>query len=124
MNVLFVIIGGGAGALFRYLTTLLCLRFFGTGFQFGTVLVNLAGCFLIGVAMAIAERGTMLTPAMRLLFVTGFLGGFTTFSTFAWESVHALRSASFATAALHVLVSNVAGLGLAFVGFWSVSVKH
>jgi len=124
MNALFVIIGGGIGALLRYVTTLLCARFFGAGFTFGTVIVNLAGCFLIGVAMAIAERGTVLTPTLRLFFVTGFLGGFTTFSTYAWESVHALRSASFATAALHIFVSNVAGLGLAFAGFWSVSVKQ
>jgi len=124
MNALFVIIGGGAGALFRYLTTLLCLRFFGPGFQFGTVLVNLTGCFLIGVAMALAERGTVLTPALRLLFVTGFLGGFTTFSTYAWESVQALRTASFATAAIHIFLSNIAGIGLAFAGFWSVSVKQ
>jgi len=120
MNALFVILGGGAGALFRYLTTLLCARFFGAGFQFGTVLINLVGCFLIGVAMAITERNNLLSPALRLFFITGFLGGFTTFSTYAWESVHALRTASFATAALHVFVSNVAGIGLVFAGFWSV----
>jgi CrcB protein len=120
MNALFVIIGGGLGALLRYVTTLLCARFFGAGFPFGTILVNIVGCFLIGVAMALAERGTVLTPALRLFFVTGFLGGFTTFSTYAWESVQALRSASFATAAIHILVSNVAGIGLVFAGFWSV----
>ena len=120
MNALFVILGGGAGALFRYLTTLLCARFFGAGFQFGTVLIKLVGCFLIGVAMAITERNNLLSPALRLFFITGFLGGFTTFSTYAWESVHALRTASFATAALHVFVSNVAGIGLVFAGFWSV----
>jgi CrcB protein len=120
MNALFVIIGGGLGALLRYVTTLLCARFFGAGFPFGTILVNIVGCFLIGVAMALAERGTVLTPALRLFFVTGFLGGFTTFSTYAWESVQALRSASFATAAIHILVSNIAGIGLVFAGFWSV----
>jgi CrcB protein len=124
MNILFVIIGGGVGALLRYVTGLLCVRFFGAGLPIGTILVNLVGCFLIGVSMALAERGTMLTPTVRLFFVTGFLGGFTTFSTYAWESVHALRSASFATAAMHVLVSNIAGIGLAFVGFWSVGVKQ
>jgi fluoride exporter len=124
MNILFVIIGGGIGALLRYVTGLLCVRFFGAGLPVGTILVNLAGCFLIGVSMALAERGTLLTPSLRLLFVTGFLGGFTTFSTYAWESVHALRSAAFATAAMHVLVSNIAGIGLAFVGFWSVGFKQ
>jgi CrcB protein len=119
MNALFVIIGGGVGALLRYVTSLLCIRLFGAGFPLGTILVNLLGCFLIGVAMALAERGTLLTPTLRLFFVTGFLGGFTTFSTYAWESVHALRSASFATAAMHILVSNIAGIGLVFAGFWS-----
>lgn len=119
MNAVFVMLGGAAGALLRYLTTLLCVRLFGTGFPVGTLLVNLAGCFLIGIAMALAERTSLISPTMRLLFVTGFLGGFTTFSSYAWESIHAVRTASFATAAINILLSNIAGLGLVFAGFWS-----
>ena len=119
MNALFVMIGGGAGALLRYGTTLFCVRLFGSGFPVGTLLVNLAGCFLIGVAMALAERNTMMTPTVRLFFVTGFLGGFTTFSSYAWENINAMRVASFGAAAINILVSNITGLGLVAAGFWS-----
>lgn len=118
MNALFVMLGGGAGALLRYGTTAWCLRFFGGSFPVGTLLANLAGCFLIGVAMALAERSTLMTPTLRLFFVTGFLGGFTTFSSFAWESAHAFRAASFGALALNMLLSNVGGLGLVAAGFW------
>ena len=119
MNALFVMLGGGAGALLRYGATLFCVRLFGAGFPVGTLLVNLAGCFLIGVAMGLAERNTFMSPTMRLFFVTGFLGGFTTFSSYAWENIHAMRVASFGAAAFNILVSNIAGLGLVAAGFWT-----
>ena len=114
-----VMVGGGVGAGLRYGTTLLCVRLFGAGFPVGTMVVNLAGCFLIGVAMALAERNTIVTPTVRLFFVTGFLGGLTTFSSYAWESVSVLRTAAYGTVLANVAINNVAGLGLVAAGFWS-----
>ena len=112
--------GGSIGAGLRYGTTLLCARLFGAGFPIGTLAVNLAGCFLIGVAMALAERNTIVTPTVRLFFVTGFLGGLTTFSSYAWESVNALRAAALGTTVVNILINNIAGLGLVAAGFWTV----
>jgi len=119
MNALFIMIGGGAGAVFRYGTTLFCVRIFGPVFPVGTLLVNLIGCFLIGIAMGLADRGTWMTPGVRLFFVTGFLGGFTTFSSYAWETLQAVRVASLGTAVVNMFINNIAGLGLAAAGFWS-----
>jgi fluoride exporter len=122
MNLIWIIIGGSIGALLRYGTTLMCSRIFGTAFPVGTLVVNLAGCLLIGAVMGLAERGSFVTPAFRLFFVTGFLGALTTFSTYAWESMSAFRNESIGTAFLNIMINNIAGLGLVLIGFWVV--KH
>jgi fluoride exporter len=122
MNLIWIIIGGSLGALLRYGTTLLCVRIFGTTFPAGTLAVNLSGCFLIGLIMGLAETGPFVTPAFRLFFVTGFLGALTTFSTYAWESMNAIRNASLGMAFLNMALNNIAGLGLVLIGFWIV--KH
>jgi CrcB protein len=118
MKAVWVMLGGSVGALVRYATALLCARLFGTGYPAGTLTVNLVGCFLIGVAMALAERNAIVTPTVRLFFVTGFLGALTTFSTYAWESTSALRSGAVGMAAANLLANNVAGLALVVAGFW------
>jgi len=115
-------IGGSLGSLLRYGTTLICTRIFGASFPIGTLVVNLCGCFLIGAIMGMAERSSFITPAFRLFFVTGFLGALTTFSTYAWESMSALRNESVGTALLNIMINNIAGLGLVLAGFWLV--KH
>jgi fluoride exporter len=122
MNLIWIIIGGSIGALLRYGTTLMCTRVFGTSFPVGTLVVNLTGCFLIGAVMGLAERGSFVTPAFRLFFVTGFLGALTTFSTYAWESMSAFRSESIGTALFNIIINNIAGFALVLAGIWLV--KH
>ena len=74
--------GGSIGALSRYGVSLLAVSLFGSRFPWGTLIVNLAGCFLIGLSFALAERGsTIMHPSMRLFFVTGYLGALTTFDS-------------------------------------------
>jgi CrcB protein len=114
-KVLLVIIGGGIGAVTRYGATLLAGRTLGTGFPWGTLAVNLAGCFLIGISLGLAERSTLMPPATRLFFVTGFLGGLTTFSSYGLETVVAART-GLGLALGNVLANNVAGLGLVVLG--------
>lgn len=114
-KLLLVFIGGGIGAATRYGTTLLAGRLFGAGFPWGTLIVNLAGCFLIGVVLALAEKTNLVEPSTRLFFVTGFLGGLTTFSSFALETFVAHRSSSFAALA-NIAANNVLGLGLVAFG--------
>jgi len=90
-NFLLVGLGGGIGSMLRYL----CQKWFSENypqpFPWGTFLVNLIGCFLIGVIYAASEKSSALTPQARLFLAAGFCGGFTTFSTFAFENMNLLR---------------------------------
>lgn len=110
-----VFLGGGIGASARYLTTLAAGKLLGADFPWGTMIVNLAGCFLIGVALALAEKTDLMQPQLRLFFVTGFLGGLTTFSSYAMESVVAARG-GLAVPLLNIVLNNVAGLALVVSG--------
>jgi len=115
-KVLLVFIGGGIGSATRYGTTLLAGKWFGTGFPWGTLAVNLTGCFLIGITLGLAEKSNLVQPSTRLFFVTGFLGGLTTFSSYAMESVVAFRSSTF-LALGNIAVNNLIGLALVAIGF-------
>jgi len=112
-----VMMGGGLGSLSRYGITLLSVKLFGARFPWGTLIVNLTGCFLIGLSFAIAERSSLMNPTVRLFFVTGFLGGLTTFSTYGYESFSAFYLGNQWMAIANVLFNNVAGLILVFLGF-------
>jgi CrcB protein len=115
-----VFIGGGIGAMARYGTALLAARLFGTAFPWGTLIVNLAGCFLIGLLLALAERTALIGPGARLFLVTGFLGGLTTFSTYGMESAQAARSGEPALMLYNIMANNVGGLVLVVLGMMTV----
>lgn len=114
-KVLLVLIGGGIGAVTRYGTTLLAGKWLGTGFPWGTLIVNLCGCFLIGIILGLAEKSNLVQPSIRLFFVTGFLGGLTTFSSYALESIVALRSSPY-LALGNIAANNLCGLALVAFG--------
>ena len=115
MKIIFIIIGGALGAVTRYGVTTLSAKVYGTGFPVGTLFVNLAGCFLIGVVFGIGEhRG--INPSFRLFFITGFLGALTTFSTFSIETVNNVNSGLADIALLNLAANNIGGLALAKVG--------
>ena len=117
MKILLVMAGGSIGALSRYGVSLLAAQLFGTKFPWGTLIVNLSGCFLIGLSFALAERGlSIMNPSMRLFFVTGYLGALTTFSTFGLETVNAMRAGTHLAAMANILSNNVIGGALVFLG--------
>jgi fluoride exporter len=117
MKILLVMAGGSLGALSRYAVSLWAAKLFGPRFPWGTLTVNLSGCFLIGLAFALAERGLgIMNPSMRLFFVTGFLGALTTFSTFGLETVNSLREGTHLVAVANFLSNNVMGTALVFLG--------
>ena len=117
MKILLVMAGGSIGALSRYGVSLLAAQLFGTKFPWGTLIVNLSGCFLIGLSFALAERGiSIMNPMMRLFFVTGYLGALTTFSTFGLETVNSMREGTYLVTVANVLSNNLIGGALVFLG--------
>ena len=113
-----VMCGGSLGAASRYLIGTWAARSLGTQFPWGTLTVNLAGCFLIGLLFGLAERVRLMTPDMRLLLITGYLGALTTFSSFALETVNAGRTGMLLQPLANILVNNLGGLTLTCIGIW------
>lgn len=107
---------GGFGRYF--LSTRLSLLA-GQDYPWGTLAVNLSGCFLIGLFEALSSKDSLFGHEGRLLFIVGFCGAFTTFSTFAGETDHLLRHGRFALAAANALTSVLLGLVLFRVGAWT-----
>lgn len=117
MKILLVMAGGSLGALSRYGVSLLAVYLFGTRFPWGTLAVNLAGCFLIGLAFALGDRGlNIMNPSVRLFFMTGYLGALTTFSTYGLETVNAVRGGNYFASTANILANNVIGCALVFLG--------
>lgn len=113
---LLVMLGGSLGAASRYGVGLLTARLWGTSFPWGTLVVNMTGCFLIGVLFALADRFRFLTPDIRVLLITGYLGALTTFSSFTLETVNAGRAGLVMQSLTNILVNNLGGLFLTFLG--------
>ena len=109
-------LGGGIGSMLRYLTSLWVGRCFPHHFPLATFVVNMAGCLLIGVLFGLFERHVPSTTGLRAFFMTGFCGGFTTFSTFALENVNLLQSGHAWLAFAYVAASVVIGLLLVWLG--------
>lgn len=112
-------IGSFIGSVARYLLSLFIQTRSGAAFPFGTLGVNILGCFLIGFVVAVLSRGT-LGAEWRPFLVTGILGGFTTFSAFSLESVYLLQAEQYGQAILYILGSVVLGLLATFAGMWLV----
>ena len=109
--------GGAIGAGMRYLIAGWTQRLTGGTFPSGTLVVNVLGCLLIGVAAALFAGPHLIRDAYRIGLTIGLLGGFTTFSTYAWESVTLAQEGAMARAAMNILVSNFAGLIAAWIGY-------
>jgi CrcB protein len=117
---LIVMAGGAVGSLARYVTGTAIMSRFGGRFPLGTLVVNATGCFLIGVVMTVLTREAAPHPNWRLLLVVGFLGGYTTFSAFAYETFVAAQDGSPWTGLLNVVASVVVGYLAVWLGVISV----
>jgi CrcB protein len=113
--ILAVGLGSFIGGICRYLVTLFIQNKFLTTFPFGTMFVNVLGCFLIGVIYALSDRGS-LSPLWRMFLATGMMGGFTTFSTFSNETVSMLRDAEYVPAFSYIAFSIIIGLAATIGG--------
>ena len=116
-HVLLVFIGGGTGSVLRYLVG----KIFNNstqGFPWGTFSVNIIGSLLIGILMGMALKNSSLSENQTLLLVTGFCGGFTTFSAFAYENQVFLKEGDFTNFFIYTLGSIGLGLLAVFLGFF------
>jgi CrcB protein len=115
-TMLMIALGAAVGANLRYALSLWAVRQWGVAFPYGTLLINVAGSFAIGVVMVLLTTRFTTSDTWRLLLVTGLLGGFTTFSSFSYESYMLLISGSWLGAGLNILASVGLGLVSVFLG--------
>jgi CrcB protein len=108
-NIFMIGIGGFLGAISRYGVALWIGQRWGRSFPFGTFVINVSGSFLIGLIMSLLTERFMVNPQWRLMLVVGFLGAYTTFSTFEYETGALLKDSEYLIAGLNVVMSVFAG---------------
>jgi CrcB protein len=119
-----ILIGGGAGALLRYVVSAAIASRIGARFPwFGTLVVNVTGCFLIGVLMTLLTERWQPHPNWRLLLVVGFLGGYTTFSTFEYETFRAAQDGARWMGLMNIIGSVTLGYIAVWIGV-AIAAKH
>ena len=117
MNYIIIIIGGGIGSLFRYFTTQIVNTAFNNKFLFGTIVVNCIGALLIGFLINIFDTYS-LNMKWKLFIITGFLGGYTTFSAYSYETVNYMLNGNIKYTIINILVSNILCIVFVFIGIW------
>lgn len=115
---LWICLGSAVGGGARYLVSGLAVRLFGAAFPYGTLAVNLAGSFLLAALMFVGLETTAIPPTVRVALGTGVLGGFTTYSTFSYETLRYLQDGAWGTAIANLLIT-VVGCLLACALGWS-----
>jgi fluoride exporter len=116
-KILIIGLGGGLGSIFRYLlSTFTQEKMNNASFPFGTMVVNITGCFIIGVLSYLSDVKGIINSEMRTFLFIGLLGGFTTFSTFSNESVGLLRNGEFINSLLNISVQIFLGLFAVIIG--------
>jgi CrcB protein len=117
MKIIYVFIGGGAGSVVRYLIGhwLNASPYF---MPYGTFAVNVAGSFLIGMAGGYAAKWSLQNPVLLYFLIAGFLGGFTTFSSFSFETVNLIRHNEWTLAFVYVSTTVITGIFAAAMGFY------
>ncbi|GAC1447983.1 MAG: fluoride efflux transporter CrcB [Chitinophagaceae bacterium] len=115
-SLLLVGIGSFIGGISRYLTQQFVQKYYPSSIPFGTLSVNIVGCFIIGVIYALSAKGNILSPEIRLFLATGICGGYTTFSSFAYENISLLQDGEFFYTLMYVLLSVVLGLLAVYLG--------
>ncbi len=116
MNVALVFLGGGIGAAARYGLQGLVYRFLPATFPYGTIAVNILGSFLIGFLTAFFEERFLVMPSLRVFLTIGVLGGFTTFSSFSYETVMLLRTGSYMLGGVNIVASVLTCLIATWIG--------
>ncbi len=118
-SLIFVFLGGGVGSVLRFIIGKY-LNSPTTGIPYGTFAANIIGSLLIGIILGLSAKDDVLTQNQTLLLATGFCGGFTTFSTFAYENHVFLKTGDFTSFALYTILSFILGFLAVFAGMFLV----
>lgn len=118
MDIFLVALGGACGAVSRYLAGNAASKFLGAAFPYGTFIINIIGCFLMGLLMTVLVEKQIFPPAMRLLLCVGFLGGFTTFSSFGYETLMLVNNGRLLAALGYACGSVLLGILAAALGVY------
>ena len=113
---LLIAAGGALGSIARYWVGSTIAGRMGSKFPYGTFVINLTACVIIGFSLTYLGKHIELSPAWRFLVPIGFIGAYSTFSTYEWETLSTLRSGAFALAALYAVGSLIAGLAAVWCG--------
>ncbi len=117
IKIILILTGGAVGSLLRYLVSESMAKISDGGFPYGTLIVNLTGCLIIGILWGIFSQDGLTTNLKAFLFI-GLLGGFTTFSTFALESFQLFDNGQVKAGILYILISNIIGISLTIGGYY------
>lgn len=116
-NIILIGFAGLVGTLGRYWLSGLIARQYGESFPWGTIIVNVIGCFLAGAVFYLTEERFLLSPMLRSAILIGLLGGFTTFSSFSLQSFTLLRDGQVGFAGLNFFISNFLGFIMVWAGY-------
>ncbi len=121
-SLLFIGLGSFAGGILRYLSQQFIQKHFPSSFPLGTLTVNIIGCFVIGVVYGLSAKGNIMPPEVRIFLVTGLCGGYTTFSSFAYENISLLQDGEFFYVSLYILLSVFLGFAATWVGILIIKI--
>jgi fluoride exporter len=117
-SILLVGLGGAIGSVLRYLSAMLVNKYWNQAFPLATFIINMVGCLLIGVLIAFIEKQPGISDNFRLLMVTGFCGGYTTYSAFAYENTSLMSSGQTLIAFAYIAASVLVGMLFVWVGMY------
>jgi CrcB protein len=112
----YIAVGGSLGSIARYWVGSAVASRLGTKLPYGTFVINISACIIIGFSLTYLGKRVELNPAWRYLIPTGFVGAYSTFSTYEWETLASLRTGEFSVAALYAIGSLLVGLLAAWGG--------
>ena len=116
-NIILVLLGGGIGSVIRYLISYFFNKYQTTFFPWPTFIANSLGCFLIGLFFAYTLKNNVQSETLKLLLITGFCGGFTTFSTFSLENLQLIQNQNYTLGITYTISSLLIGTIAVFLGF-------